>query len=69
MATSSIFANMDIRDPEKAEAFVRALELSEKDLQSNLQKELPRCEYVTDPERLHELFADRIEKYGMSQDK
>ena len=67
MATSSIFANFDIHDSEKAEAFVHALELSEQDKQAHPNESLPHCEYVTDSKRLDELFAERIKKYGISK--
>ena len=58
MATSSIFANFDIHDKETAEAFVHALELSEQDKQVHPDVQ-SNCEYVTDPERLRELFAGK----------
>ena len=64
MATSSIFANFDIHDPEKAEAFVHALELSEQDKQKYPAPDFSHCEYVTDPEKMKKLFAERIKKYG-----
>ena len=67
MATSSIFANFDIRDTEKAEAFVRALELSEQDKQKYPDDDFSHCEYMTDSKRLDELFAERIKKYGISK--
>ncbi len=63
MATSSIFANFDIHDPEKAESFVRALELSERDKDSGLGKGECYCEYVTDHNRLREMFADKYEEH------
>ncbi len=56
MATSSIFANFDIRDAEKAEAFVHALELSEQDKLKYPVDDFSHCEYVTDPERIKQLF-------------
>ena len=67
MATSSIFANFDIRDAEKAEAFVHALKLSEQDKMKYPDNDFSNCEYVTDSKRLDELFAERIKKYGISK--
>jgi len=70
MATSSIFANFDIQDPEKAEAFIHALELSEQDKQKYPDDfSFSNCEsvYVTDHKKMDELFAERIKKYGISK--
>ena len=50
MATSSIFASVNIDTPEKAERFARALELSEKD--PPIPKPTIPCEYITDHEEI-----------------
>lgn len=53
MATSSIFANFDITDPEKARAFVEALEKSARDLPLRP----PRTKrLVSDRKRIKALF-------------
>lgn len=52
MATSSIFANVKIDTPEKAEAFVAALEASEKD---RVRRTTPKHSLTTDPEVLRRM--------------
>ena len=63
MATSSIFHNIRIKDPKQAEAFVAALEASEKD--PWIRPEGPVMTVTSDPEvirRIHELSKSAREK-------
>ena len=57
MATSSIFTNVKITNPHKAEMFVNALEASSRD-----PKRVPTCEVkppLTDKEVIRALFEGR----------
>lgn len=59
MATSSIFANVKITDPKKAEAFINALDAS-----ANSQKKSAKAlahTLVTDPGEIRKLMAKRAE--------
>lgn len=60
MATSSIFANIKITEPEKIEAFVAALDASIADPMpcSNT----PRKTVLSDPDKIREILAKRKEK-------
>lgn len=60
MATSSIFANFDITDKKKANAFVRALEKSAKDQPKSAVHEKT---LVTDREKVKALFQSPSSKY------
>lgn len=54
MATSSIFADVNIEDPETAERFITALEMTEK-----ASREMPHpssSHLVTDKTKIHGLF-------------
>ncbi|MBP0959721.1 MAG: hypothetical protein J5992_06325 [Oscillospiraceae bacterium] len=57
MATSSIFANFNITDNKTAEAFVAALEASEKDVKRRPTS--PVNPPMTDPEAIRKFFAQR----------
>ena len=57
MATSSIFANFNITDNKKAEAFVAALEASEKDAKRTPTS--PVSSLITDHESIRNFFAKR----------
>lgn len=58
MATSSIFANVKITDPKKAEMFVEALEASEKAL-ANKPSASP-IPTLTDLDAIRKLMAKRL---------
>lgn len=60
MATSSIFANVKITDPKKAEAFVNALEASAND--SPRKPSAPIIPTVTDLAAIRKLMAKRLNK-------
>ena len=60
MATSSIFANVKITDPRKAEAFINAL-----DAAANTPKKdakVPTNSLVTDEEKIKMMMAKRKKK-------
>ena len=59
MATSSIFANIKITDPEKAETFINALETSANE--SPRKPSVPIIPTVTDLATIRELMAKRLE--------
>ena len=62
MATSSIFTNVRITDPKKAEAFIKAFEESEA-IVRNQKNEMPsNVRIVTDPEEVRKIFAKRLKK-------
>ena len=62
MATSSIFTNVRITDPKKAEAFIKAFEESEA-LVRDTKNEMPsNVRIVTDPEEVRKIFAKRLKK-------
>lgn len=61
MATSSIFANFDITDPEKARAFVEALEWS---ATHPVPHPKHQATVVTDEKELDKLFRELSRKYG-----
>ena len=54
MATSSIFASFNINDSKTAEAFVKALDESSKD--PKWVPKFPEPTYITDKEKLREIF-------------
>lgn len=54
MATSTILESVKITDPEETEAFIKALEESEKDLKSDILK--PSYEFVTNPEEIRKIL-------------
>lgn len=58
MATSSIFANIKITDPKKAEAFVNALEASANVPQRGLSA--PVIPTLTDKDAIRQLMAKRF---------
>lgn len=57
MATSSIFANIKITEPEKIEAFVEALEASIADPMP--PSNTPRKMVLSDPDKIRELWNKR----------
>ena len=59
MATSSIFANIKITDPQKIEAFVDALEASIAD--SLPPSNTPKKTVLSDPDKIREILAKRSE--------
>ncbi len=58
MPTSSIFTNIVIRDPKKAEQFINALEASRKD--PVRKPTMPFKPPLTDPEAIRKLMAKRM---------
>lgn len=60
MATSSIFANFNIDDSKKAEAFVKALDISAKDNTRKLSTD--KKTFVVLPDDIKKLWAKRKEK-------
>lgn len=58
MATSSIFANVRITDPKKAEAFVNALEASAND--PKVKPSAPIIPTLTDVNAIRKLMAKRL---------
>ena len=61
MATSSIFTNVRITDPKKAEALIAAFEASEADMMKNHKPENPTgIRYVDDPEEVRKIFAKKL---------
>ncbi len=59
MATSSIFANIKITDPQKIEAFVDALEASIADPLP--PSNTPKKTILSDPDKIREILAKRSE--------
>ena len=57
MATSSIFANIKITEPEKVEAFVDALEASIADPMPT--SNIPKKTVLSDPDKIREILAKR----------
>ena len=57
MATSSIFANIKITEPEKIEAFVEAPEASIADPMP--APDVPRRTVLSDPDKIREILAKR----------
>ena len=57
MATSSIFTNIKITEPEKIEAFVNAIEASIADPMPPL--DIPRKTVLSDPDKIREILAKR----------
>ena len=67
MPTSSIFTNIRITDPKKAEAFIKAFEESET-LVKEQKNEMPsNVRIVTDPEEVRRIFANRFKKAAPRQ--
>lgn len=62
MATSSIFTNIRITDPKKAEALIAALEASEADMKNHKPENPTGIRYVDDPEEIRKIFANRFKK-------
>ncbi len=60
MATSSIFANIKITEPEKAEAFVEALEASIADPMP--ASNIPQKTVLSNPDKIREILAKREHK-------
>ena len=60
MATSSIFSNVKITDPKKAEAFVNALEASAND--PKVKPSAPIIPTITDLNSIRKLMAKRMNK-------
>lgn len=60
MATSSIFANIKITEPEKIEAFIDALEASIADPMPH--SDTPKKTVLSDPEAIRTLWNKRKEK-------
>ncbi len=60
MATSSIFANVKITDPKKAEAFINAMDAAANLPRKNTQTTTHYL--VNDPEKIREMFAKRMKK-------
>ena len=59
MATSSIFTNIKITDPQKIEAFVDALEASIADPLP--PSNTPKKTVLSDPDKIREILAKRSE--------
>ena len=57
MATSSIFANIKITEPEKAEAFANALEASIADPMP--VSDAPKKTVLSNPDKIREILAKR----------
>lgn len=57
MATSSIFANVKITDPKKAEAFINALDASANDPRKKAAA--PAHAFVTDANEIRRMMAKR----------
>ena len=57
MATSSIFTNVRITDPKKAEALIAAFEASEADMKNHKPENPTSIRYVDDPEEIRKIFA------------
>ena len=60
MATSSIFAHVEITDAKKAEQFVMALEESEK-AQANRKRTAPVISVMKDANDIRKLLAKRVQ--------
>lgn len=60
MATSSIFYNIEIRDPEKIEKFIEALEASSRD--PEWKPKTPVKPPLTDIEAIRKLMTKRLAK-------
>ncbi len=59
MATSSIFTNVKISDPDKVRAFIDALEASEQ-AEAKAPKNPPTSiRRITDPEEIRRFFSER----------
>ena len=58
MATSSIFANVKITDPKKAEAFINALDAAANSPKANAKEATHSL--VTDPEKLKMMMDKRL---------
>ena len=56
MATSSIFANVKITDPKKAEAFINAMDAAANSPKRNIQATTSFL--VDDPEKIKEMFEE-----------
>ena len=54
MATSTILESVKITDPKETEAFINALEESEKNLKSDVLN--PSYEFVTNPEEIRKIL-------------
>ena len=59
MATSSIFAQVKITDPKKAEAFVAAFEASERESKIKREPSAPIIPTITDLDAIRKLVAKR----------
>lgn len=59
MATSSIFTNIVMKDPEQIEKFIALLEKAEKE--PPMQPAV-KCRPVTDPEEIQKMFAKWTKK-------
>ena len=62
MATSSIFAQVKITDPKKAEAFVAALEASERESKFQPKSSAPIIPTITDLDTIRKLVAKRAKR-------
>ena len=60
MATSSIFANVRITDPKKAEMFVEALDASSRD--SKRDSKTPSIPQLRDLNAIREMMSKRVQK-------
>ena len=60
MATSSIFANVKITDPKKAEAFINAMDAAANSPKKNTQTTTSFL--VDDPKKIKEMLAKRKSK-------
>ena len=59
MATSSIFANVKITDPKKAEAFINALDASAKEIK---KPRITEPTLITDLNEIRHIMAKRTQK-------
>ncbi len=62
MATSTIFANIVIKDTETAERFVTALEESEKECQLNKESNVKPYPFVRDLDEIRKIVSRRYNK-------
>lgn len=60
MATSSIFANVRITDPQKAEMFVEALDASSRE--SKRDSKTPSIPQLRDLNAIREMMSKRVQK-------
>ncbi len=62
MATSSIFENVKLTDPEAVERFIEALEASERDAKNRPKPTAPIIPTLTDHDEIRKLMSKRKTK-------